>query len=111
MPKRHFSSDSSHQASVPVFGPGLKKKGEIATNLEHLTGLARLEYLASLKGENIFLDDPIKAEKRGTLKEPILVDSLFAYRLVGCTGTKHSDCRCQLLKCLLGMAFHATLLQ
>lgn len=45
-----------------------------------------MEYLAALRGENIYLDEELVITKRGTLKEPVLVPSLFEERVVGCTG-------------------------
>lgn len=60
------------------------------TDIEQSTGLERLEILSKLAGKDIFDMQPIKFKKLGTVKEPIMVDSLDTYRYVGCTGYNES---------------------
>lgn len=49
--------------------------------------MERIEYLAEAEGVQLFLDsEPLKIEKRGTLGEPVLVESIQGRRIVGCTG-------------------------
>ena len=49
-----------------------------------------MEILSKMSGVDVFDMEPIKFSKLGTLKEPILVDSLDTFRYVGCTGEHES---------------------
>lgn len=69
-----------------LIGPG-GKEGEIPTELEQATGLARLELLGKLEGIEVFDTKPLDASRKGTMKDPIVVDSYDDYRYVGCTGS------------------------
>lgn len=69
-----------------LIGPG-SKPGEIPTDLEQETGLARLEYLSKLDGIDFFDTKPLDASRKGTMKDPIIIDSYDKYRYVGCTGS------------------------
>lgn len=69
-----------------LIGPG-GKEGEIPTELDQATGLARLELMAKLEGVEFFDTKPLDASRRGTMKDPIVVDSYEDYRYVGCTGS------------------------
>lgn len=69
-----------------LIGPG-GKAGEVPTDLEQATGLARLELLGKLEGIDVFDTKPLDASKIGTMENPILVDTYDDYRYVGCTGS------------------------
>ncbi|XDT17123.1 Cytochrome c oxidase subunit Vb, zinc binding region signature [Nakaseomyces glabratus] len=69
-----------------LLGPG-GKEGEIPTELEQATGLARLELLGKLEGIDVFDTKPLDASRKGTMQDPIVVDSYDDYRYVGCTGS------------------------
>lgn len=69
-----------------LIGPGAKE-GTIPSDLEQATGLERLELLGKLEGIDIFDTKPLDSSRRGTMKDPIIVDSYDDYRYVGCTGS------------------------
>ncbi|ANB15072.1 cytochrome c oxidase subunit IV [Sugiyamaella lignohabitans] len=69
-----------------LFGEG-GKPNTIPTDFEQATGLERLEYLGKLKGIEIFDDQPLDASRRGTIEDPIIIDSYDHERYVGCTGS------------------------
>ncbi|CEP60533.1 cytochrome c oxidase subunit IV LALA0_S01e13080g [Lachancea lanzarotensis] len=69
-----------------LVGPGAKE-GEVPTELEQATGLARLELLGKLEGIDIFDTKPLDASRIGTMENPIVVDTYDDYRYVGCTGS------------------------
>ncbi|PJF17506.1 hypothetical protein PSACC_02683 [Paramicrosporidium saccamoebae] len=77
---------SSHTPDTDVVGPGTRDPNAISTPYEISAGLERVELLAKLAGSSAFLMEPLKVDHYGTLKEPILVDSVVGRRLVGCTG-------------------------
>ncbi|CCF57289.1 hypothetical protein KAFR_0C02960 [Kazachstania africana CBS 2517] len=69
-----------------LVGPGAKE-GTVPTDLDQATGLERLELLGKLEGIDIFDTKPLDSSRKGTMKDPILVDSYDDYRYVGCTGS------------------------
>lgn len=69
-----------------LIGQGAKE-GTIPTDLEQATGLERLELLGKLEGIDVFDTKPLDASRRGTMKDPIVIDSYDDYRYVGCTGS------------------------
>lgn len=69
-----------------LIGPGAKE-GTIPTDLEQATGLERLELLGKLEGIDVFDTKPLDSSRRGTMSDPIIVDSYDDYRYVGCTGS------------------------
>lgn len=69
-----------------LIGPGAKE-GEVPTDLEQATGLERLELLAKLEGIDLFDQKPLDSSRRGTMQDPIIVESYDDYRYVGCTGS------------------------
>lgn len=64
--------------------------GSIPTDLDQATGLERLEILSKMAGVDVFDMQPIKFSKLGTMKDPIVIDSLDTFRYVGCTGEHES---------------------
>lgn len=68
-----------------MVGPG-GPSDKILGMYEQSAGLERLEYLANLAQRPVFLMDPIKIEKFGTMKEPVEVLSISGERIVGCSG-------------------------
>lgn len=66
------------------------ERGSMPTDLEQSTGLERLEILSKMAGVDVFDMQPIKFNKLGTVKEPIMIDSLDTHRYVGCTGERES---------------------
>lgn len=69
-----------------LIGAGAKP-GEIPTDLEQATGLERLELLGKLEGIEVFDLKPLDASRKGTMENPIEVESYDDYRYVGCTGS------------------------
>eukprot|EP00999_Lentomonas_sp_LEN2_P000473 NODE_1475_length_845_cov_293.254875_g1427_i0.p1 GENE.NODE_1475_length_845_cov_293.254875_g1427_i0~~NODE_1475_length_845_cov_293.254875_g1427_i0.p1 ORF type:complete len:273 (-),score=74.89 NODE_1475_length_845_cov_293.254875_g1427_i0:27-758(-) len=80
--QRFFASGSS---ATPEDSRPEPKAGEIATNLEHVTGLQAHEYLGSLEGVDVFEKKP--ADHFGTLADPVVVYSAYDTRIVGCTSS------------------------
>ncbi|PWW79164.1 COX5B-domain-containing protein [Tuber magnatum] len=60
--------------------------GEVATDYNQATGLERLEILGKVEGIDIFDMKPLDASRRGTLDDPIVVQSFGKERYLGCTG-------------------------
>ncbi|BAO38949.1 cytochrome c oxidase subunit 4 [Kluyveromyces marxianus] len=69
-----------------LIGPGAKE-GEVPTELEQATGLARLEMLGKLEGIEVFDTKPLDSSRIGTMENPIIIESYDDYRYVGCTGS------------------------
>lgn len=69
-----------------LIGTGAKE-GTVPTDLEQATGLERLELLGKLEGVEFFDTKPLDASRRGTVADPIVLDSYEDYRYVGCTGS------------------------
>jgi len=60
--------------------------GEVATDYNQATGLERLEILGKIEGIDIFDMKPLDASRRGTLDNPIVLQSFGKERYLGCTG-------------------------
>ena len=60
--------------------------GEVATDYNQATGLERLEILGKIEGIDIFDMKPLDASRRGTLDNPIVIQSFGKERYLGCTG-------------------------
>ena len=87
-PALRLAHSSSH-APPPdsdVVGPGSSDPNLIATPYEQAVGLERVELLSKLAGKSAFLMAPLVVDHFGTLKDPILVDSVVGRRIAGCTG-------------------------
>ncbi|AGO13335.1 AaceriAFR193Wp [[Ashbya] aceris (nom. inval.)] len=80
------SSLAEVEGPESLIGKGAPE-GHIPTELDQATGLARLEFLGKLEGVEVFDTQPLESSRRGTMKDPILVDSYDDYRYVGCTGS------------------------
>lgn len=80
-----------------LIGPGAAE-GEVPTDLDQLTGLARLELLGIREGIDVFDRRPLDASRKGTVADPIMVDSYEEYRYVGCTGSPAGSHTVQWLK-------------
>ncbi|QLG74299.1 hypothetical protein HG535_0G01830 [Zygotorulaspora mrakii] len=72
--------------SESLVGPGTQP-GNIPTDLEQATGLERLELLGKLEGIEVFDLKPLDSSRKGTMKDPIVVESYDDYRYIGCTGS------------------------
>lgn len=83
---RAYSHATSSVPDNEVVGPGSKDPELIATDYEQAAGMERIELLSKLAGKSAFLMEPLKVDHFGTLKDPIVVDSVVGRRLVGCTG-------------------------
>ncbi|CAO1628640.1 unnamed protein product [Jaminaea pallidilutea] len=77
-------SDDHH--SAPILQGDGAKPGEVPSNLQQATGLERFEMLGKLEGIDVFDMKPLDASRLGTIKDPIVVDSLAHERVIGCTG-------------------------
>lgn len=74
---RAFSTSLRVQSGPPppqLYGTG-GKPGAVPTDIEHATGLERLQLLGELEGIKIFDDTPLDASRIGTKADPILVPS------------------------------------
>ena len=94
-----LSDSKKGNDSGPIIqGPGVKS-GSIGSDWEHAVGVERLELLGKLAGKPIFSStEPLRHDKgldfKGTLAEPLLVESLarpadpiaLKERIVGCSG-------------------------
>ncbi|CAO1615345.1 unnamed protein product [Sympodiomycopsis kandeliae] len=74
-----------HHAPI-IQGPG-GKTGEIPSDYEQATGLERFELMGRMEGVDVFDQKPLQSDRIGTLKNPIIVNSLFPSRVIGCTGS------------------------
>lgn len=80
-----------------LIGPGAKE-GTVPTDLDQATGLERLELLGLREGIDVFDRRPLDASRKGTMADPIIVDSYESYRYVGCTGSPAGSHSVQWLK-------------
>jgi len=62
------------------------RPGEVPSDLDQATGLERLEILGKMQGVDIFDMKPLDASRKGTLEDPIMVNSFGNEQYVGCTG-------------------------
>lgn len=74
------------EGNESLIGPGAKE-GTVPTDLEQATGLERLELLGKLEGVEFFDTKPLDSSRKGTMADPIVLDSYDDYRYVGCTGS------------------------
>ncbi|MDI1490162.1 MAG: Cytochrome c oxidase subunit 4 [Ramalina farinacea] len=65
--------------------PGARP-GTMPTDLEQSTGLERFEILGKMQGIDVFDMKPLDASRRGTLDNPIIVNSAGDEQFAGCTG-------------------------
>ncbi|KAL4808922.1 cytochrome c oxidase subunit VB-domain-containing protein [Aspergillus unguis] len=65
--------------------PGAKP-GTVPTDIEHATGLERLELIGKMQGIDIFDMRPLDASRKGTLENPIIVPGAGDEQYAGCTG-------------------------
>lgn len=73
-------------------------EGTVPTDLQQATGLERLELLGLREGIDIFDRRPLDASRKGTMADPIIIDSYEDYRYVGCTGSPAGSHAVQWLK-------------
>lgn len=57
-----------------LIGPGAAP-GTVPTDFEQATGLERLEILGKMEGVDVFDMKPLDASRRGTMENPIVVQS------------------------------------
>ncbi|KAI9928870.1 hypothetical protein ASPWEDRAFT_127915 [Aspergillus wentii DTO 134E9] len=65
--------------------PGAKA-GTIPSDIDHATGLERLELIGKMQGIDIFDMRPLDASRKGTLDNPIIVNGAGDEQYAGCTG-------------------------
>lgn len=80
------TSLSEVHTKFDLIGKGAKE-GEVPTDIEQATGLERFELLGKLEGVEVFETEPLDSSRKGTMADPILIDSYDDYRYVGCTGS------------------------
>ncbi|WFD29360.1 Cytochrome c oxidase subunit 4 [Malassezia sp. CBS 17886] len=68
-----------------IQGPGAAP-GQVATDMDQSTGIERFEYLGDLNGIDVFDQEPLDASRYGTMKNPIVVPSMYPERIIGSTG-------------------------
>lgn len=56
------------------------KAGEVPTDENQATGLERFELLGKLQGVDVFDMKPLQSDRIGTMKDPIVVQSLVSER-------------------------------
>lgn len=80
-------SNSLVEATEPeaLFGPGVEGR-ELPNDFEQATGLERLELLAKMEGIELFDSKPLVQDRKGTVDDPVIVDSYDPVRYIGCTG-------------------------
>lgn len=69
-----------------LFGPGTESPDAMPTAFDISTGLERLELLAKMEGVELFDTQPLIQDRKGTMDDPFIVDSLDPVRYIGCTG-------------------------
>ncbi|PFH53002.1 hypothetical protein AMATHDRAFT_55899 [Amanita thiersii Skay4041] len=69
-----------------LIGPGAKP-GEVPSDYDQLTGMARLQLLGDMQGIKVFDESPLDSSRIGTKANPVLVPSYDTERHVGCTGS------------------------
>lgn len=74
------------ESKFDLIGEGAKV-GEVPTDLEQATGLERFELLGKMEGIEVFETEPLDSSRRGTIENPIIIDSYDKHRYVGCTGS------------------------
>jgi len=83
--KLNIKTFAEIKSEADLLPPGAEP-GTIATDLEQATGLERLELLGKMEGIDIFDMKPLDASRRGTLTDPIVVESMGEEQYLGCTG-------------------------
>ncbi|EIM22243.1 COX5B-domain-containing protein [Wallemia mellicola] len=79
-------SRRNYSAAPPsIYGPGAED-GTVPTDEDQATGIERMELLAKAQGSELFDMQPLKVDRMGTMKDPIIVPSLTPIRIVGSTG-------------------------
>ncbi|KAI9672311.1 MAG: Cytochrome c oxidase subunit 4 [Caeruleum heppii] len=73
------------QTEADLLPPGAAP-GTVPTDVEHATGLERLEILGKMQGVDIFDMKPLDSSRLGTLDNPIVVKSFGDEQYAGCTG-------------------------
>ncbi|CAI7581804.1 unnamed protein product [Penicillium glandicola] len=68
-----------------LFAPGAKS-GTVPTDIEQATGLERLELIGKMQGIDIFDMRPLDASRKGSIEDPIIVNSAGDEQYAGCTG-------------------------
>ncbi|CAG8099880.1 unnamed protein product [Penicillium olsonii] len=68
-----------------LLAPGAKP-GTIPSDVDQATGLERLELIGKMQGIDIFDMRPLDASRKGTLQDPIIVNSAGDEQYAGCTG-------------------------
>ena len=61
---------------TPVIQGSGPKAGEIGTDDQQSTGLERFELMGQLEGVDVFDMTPLDASRPGTMKDPIIVQSM-----------------------------------
>lgn len=74
------------ETKFDLIGKGAQP-GEVPTDLEQATGLERFELLGKLEGIEVFETEPLDSSRKGTMANPVMIDSYDDYRYVGCTGS------------------------
>ncbi|RMJ24702.1 hypothetical protein PHISP_04429 [Aspergillus sp. HF37] len=79
---RSFDEIKDEHDLIP---PGAKP-GTVPTDVEHATGLERLELVGKMQGIDIFDMRPLDASRKGTIDDPIVVNGAGDEQYAGCTG-------------------------
>ncbi|KAJ1918596.1 Cytochrome c oxidase subunit 4 [Mycoemilia scoparia] len=80
-----LDSNSTVEKQEGLFGPGVPKD-RVGTAFDQSTGLERAQLLKALEGKELFDMGPLHINAKGTKQAPIIVESNFNQRLVGCQG-------------------------
>lgn len=80
------SSVARLESHAPIIQGEGTKDGEVASDEQQSTGLERFEILGRLQGVDVFGQEPVESDRVATVDNPIVVESLYPQRIVGCTG-------------------------
>lgn len=80
-----------------LVSPG-SPEGEVPNDFDQATGLERMELLGLMAGTQVFDREPLDSSRKGTMENPIIVDSYEKYRYVGCTGSPAGSHQVQWLR-------------
>ncbi|EPZ33242.1 hypothetical protein O9G_001593 [Rozella allomycis CSF55] len=102
----HYDPYTDTRTHEPILGPGddfvIERLGGLLSSgtftprythpyLQLSKGASRLEYLGLL-GKPVVLNYPLVMEKKGTMDDPIIVDTIMGIRTVGCTAGETTRC-------------------
>lgn len=89
-PDRMIKTFDELKTDADLLPPGALP-GTVPDDIEQATGLERLEILGKMQGVDVFDMRPLDASRKGTLADPIIVNSAGDEQFAGCTGYPAGD--------------------